>query len=132
MVLLDSAAVHMGADRLTKPKKRNALSDYLTVLAIDKENAEARQGVENIVERYVAMAGDATLFARKDEVETAWKYVDRIGDATGAGQLEKASGYLKQARFVLDAMKLRKWSRDRYDALFQAYREAGRVLAAAR
>lgn len=25
-----------------------------------------------------AMAGDATLFARKDEVETAWRYVDQI------------------------------------------------------
>ena len=28
-----------------------------------------------------AMAGDATLFARKDEVETAWSYVDQIEDA---------------------------------------------------
>ena len=28
-----------------------------------------------------AMAGDATLFARKDEVETAWRYVDQIEDA---------------------------------------------------
>ncbi|NNE90786.1 MAG: glucose-6-phosphate dehydrogenase [Verrucomicrobiales bacterium] len=28
-----------------------------------------------------AMAGDATLFARKDEVETAWKFVDEIEDA---------------------------------------------------
>jgi len=28
-----------------------------------------------------AMAGDATLFARKDEVETAWSYVDLIEDA---------------------------------------------------
>ena len=27
------------------------------------------------------MAGDATLFARADEVETAWKYVDQIEDA---------------------------------------------------
>lgn len=28
-----------------------------------------------------AMAGDATLFARKDEVETAWRYVDQIESA---------------------------------------------------
>lgn len=28
-----------------------------------------------------AMAGDATLFARKDEVEMAWRYVDQIEDA---------------------------------------------------
>ena len=54
------------------------------------------------------------------------------GEATGSGQFDKASGYLKQARYVLDAMKLRRWPRDRYDALFQEYREAGRVLAAAR
>jgi serine/threonine protein kinase len=109
-VLLDSAAENMRADRLTKPKKKNALSDYLTVLAIDKDNDAAHLGVESIVERYVAMSGEAT----------------------GAGQFDKASGYLKQARFVLDAMKLRKWSSDRYNALFQEYREAGRALAAAR
>ncbi len=28
-----------------------------------------------------AMAGDATLFARKDEVETAWRWVDQVEDA---------------------------------------------------
>lgn len=28
-----------------------------------------------------AMAGDATLFARKDEVETAWRYIDQIENA---------------------------------------------------
>jgi hypothetical protein len=109
-VLLDSAAENMRADRLTKPKKQNALSDYLTVLAIEKENDDAHRGVEKIVERYVAMSGEAT----------------------GAGQFDKAGGYLKQARYVLDAMKLRKWPGDRYDLLFQDYREAGRVLAAAR
>jgi hypothetical protein len=109
-VLLDAAAENMRADRLTKPKKQNALSDYLTVLAIEKDNDTAHRGVEKIVERYVVMAGQAT----------------------GAAQFDKANGYLKQARFVLDAMKLRKWPKERYDPLFQEYREAGRVLAAAR
>lgn len=28
-----------------------------------------------------AMAGDATLFARRDEVENAWKYIDQIENA---------------------------------------------------
>ena len=28
-----------------------------------------------------AMSGDATLFARRDEVENAWKFIDRIEDA---------------------------------------------------
>ncbi len=28
-----------------------------------------------------AMSGDATLFARRDEVEGAWRFIDRIEDA---------------------------------------------------
>jgi glucose-6-phosphate 1-dehydrogenase len=32
-----------------------------------------------------AMAGDATLFARRDEVEEAWKFVDAIREAWDAG-----------------------------------------------
>jgi glucose-6-phosphate 1-dehydrogenase len=32
-----------------------------------------------------AMAGDATLFARRDEVEEAWKFVDAIRDAWDSG-----------------------------------------------
>ena len=28
-----------------------------------------------------AMSGDATLFARRDEVEEAWKFIDHIEDA---------------------------------------------------
>jgi len=41
-----------------------------------------------------AMAGDATLFARKDEVETAWRYVDQIEDAW-----HKASSPPKMAEY---------------------------------
>lgn len=108
--LLDSAAGHMDAGRLTEPKRRSALNDYLTVLAMDKGNGTARGGVETIVERSVAMAEEATR----------------------AGRLDQASQSLKQARFVLDAMKLRKWPAERYDALFQRYREAGQSLRAAR
>ncbi len=39
---------------------------------------------------------------------------------------------LRQARFVLDAMKLRKWPHATYDALFAEYREADQLLEAAR
>jgi glucose-6-phosphate 1-dehydrogenase len=28
-----------------------------------------------------AMSGDATLFARRDEVEHAWEFIDRVEDA---------------------------------------------------
>ena len=108
--LLVTGGENLRADRLTEPKKRNALSDYLTVLAMDKHSDAARQGVEHIVERYVAKARDAT----------------------GSRQLDKAHGYLRRARFVLDAMKLRKWPQATFDALFAEYREAGQLLAAAR
>ena len=108
--LLVTGGKNLRAGRLTKPKKRNALSDYLTVLAIDKHNIAARRGVEHIVERYVAKAREAT----------------------GSRQLEKANGYLRQARFVLDAMKLRKWPQAILNPLFDEYREADKLLTAAR
>jgi serine/threonine protein kinase len=110
VVLLAAGDENLRADRLNKPKKRNALSDYLTVLAIDKSNDHARLGVESIVERYLAKAQKAT----------------------NARQFDKADSHLRQARFVLDAMKLRKWSQATYDTLFSRYREASRLLTAAR
>lgn len=109
MVLLAAGDENLRADRLSKPKKRNALSDYLTVLAIDKSNDHARLGVESIVERYLAKAQKAT----------------------NARQFDKADSHLRQTRFVLDAMKLRKWSQATYDALFSQYRETSRLLTTA-
>jgi glucose-6-phosphate 1-dehydrogenase len=43
------------------------------------------------------MSGDATLFARRDEVQEAWKFVDAIENAwhaadTKSGLFEYASG----------------------------------------
>ncbi len=108
--LLATADSHMRANRLTEPKKSNALRDYLTVLAMDTDNDPAHRGVERIVERYVAMANQAT----------------------GDGQYDKADVYLRQARFVLDAMELRKWPRANYKALFGDYIAATRTLSAAR
>jgi hypothetical protein len=107
---LVTAEENLRAGRLTKPKRRNALGDYLTVLAMERDNAAARSGVEHIVELYVAKAQQATQ----------------------ARQLDAATSHLRQARFVLDAMELRKWPSDAYDALFAQYREADRLLAAAR
>lgn len=108
--LLISGGENLRADRLTKPKERNALSDYLTALAIDKHNEAAHRGVEQIVQRYVAKARQAT----------------------GSRQFDNASSFLHQARYVLDAMKLRKWPQVTFDTLFADFREASQVLAAAR
>ncbi len=108
--LLVTADENLRADRLSKPKKQNALSDYLTVLAIDRNSDAARRGVEHIVERYMAKAGEAIA----------------------ARQFDQADGYLRQARYVLDAMRLRKWSQTTYDALFADYRAASELVAVAR
>ena len=108
--LLISGAENLRADRLTKPKTRNALSDYLTALAIDKHSEAAHRGVEQIVQRYLAKARQAT----------------------SSRQFDKASGHLGQARYVLDAMKLRKWPQITLDTLFTEYRQADQLLAAAR
>jgi len=109
---MDFPNLFVSGSLITLPEgyQQNAPSDYLTAFAIDKENSAAHRGVERIVERYAVMSREAT----------------------GSGQFDKASGYLEQARFVLDAMKLRKWLGVRYDRLFHECREAGRVLAAAR
>ncbi len=40
-----------------------------------------------------AMSGDATLFARRDEVEEAWRFVDRILDAWSAQDAEGLAMY---------------------------------------
>jgi hypothetical protein len=108
--LLVAADENMRADRLTKPNKSNALSDYLTVLAMDKNNDTAHQGVERIASLYVTKA-------RK---------------AIEARQFEWANDHLREARFVLDAMKLRKWPQATYGPLFTEYRETNSLLAAVR
>ncbi len=106
--LLESAQENFRADRLTTPKKRNALRDYLTALAIDKNSAAAHQGIENIVRQYVT----------------------RARTAIEARRFETANDNLHQARFVLDAMKLRRWPQATYGALFSEYRDANQLLAA--
>jgi glucose-6-phosphate 1-dehydrogenase len=37
-----------------------------------------------------AMSGDATLFARRDEVEEAWKFIDQIREAWDADSSDLA------------------------------------------
>ena len=87
---LITAEENLRAGRITKPKRRNALADYLTVLAMDRDNPAAHSGVEHIVELYVAKARQATQ----------------------ARSWTRPTGHLRQARFVLDAMELRKWPPD--------------------
>ena len=56
-----------------------------------------------------AMAGDATLFARRDEVEEAWKFVDAIRAAWDSGEGGPVASYAAGT-----------WGPDEADALVQA------------
>ncbi len=56
-----------------------------------------------------AMAGDATLFARRDEVEQAWKFVDAIRAAWDSGEGGPVVSYAAGT-----------WGPDEADALVQA------------
>jgi glucose-6-phosphate 1-dehydrogenase len=65
---------------------RGTPDDPANVLVIHYANSFGKASPE-AYERLLldAMAGDATLFARRDEVEHAWRYIDQIEDAWHAG-----------------------------------------------
>ena len=77
---------------------------------MDTDNAEARRGVERIVERYLALAGEATADGRYPAADDA----------------------LRQTRMVLDEMELRHWPKAPYESLWDRYLEATQALRAAR
>ncbi len=58
--LLSSADTAMGRDRLTTPLEDNAFDRYKQVLSLDSSNKLAIDGINRIVERYLAWAFDHT------------------------------------------------------------------------
>jgi len=79
------AAEDLSASRLTTPRDSNAFSRYQSVLAVEPDNEEAREGISKIVVRYQSLA---RIHAKRD-------------------QLDKAHTYLKRARQVMSATSLR-------------------------
>jgi serine/threonine protein kinase len=105
--LLAQGNADLHAGRLTTPRKRNALYRYLTVVAMEPDNEAARRGVEKVVEKHLAAA--------------------RV--AANAGKTDLARKHLKQSRFVLEAMKLRKWPKDTLSFFYGELRELRQLLA---
>ncbi len=57
--LLEMANEDLEANRLTRPEGNNASDRYKAVLALDSTNEKARQGLMNIVEKYIEMSDNA-------------------------------------------------------------------------
>ena len=77
--LLALAADDLDALRLTSPAKKNAVERFQRVLELDPDNAQAANGLQQVVTRYVDLAGKSR--ARR--------------------QFDKADGYLDKALAVL-------------------------------
>ena len=60
--------------RLTTPESDSAMFHYQQVLSLDPENAEAREGVRDIVLRYVSLADSAASSGNRAQAST---YLER-------------------------------------------------------
>ena len=70
--LLASAKKDFEALRLMSPKDNNAFDKYLSILKIDKNNEEAKQGIQLISDRYITMANRAM---QKNQLRQAENYL---------------------------------------------------------
>ncbi|MCC7411818.1 MAG: protein kinase [Gammaproteobacteria bacterium] len=72
--LLEAARADVAATRLTRPPGDNALEKYRAVLALEPDNTPARDGIDDIVARYLRMAHQA---AGRGDIDKATDYLDR-------------------------------------------------------
>ncbi|MCB1915655.1 MAG: protein kinase [Rhodocyclaceae bacterium] len=75
--LLEAGGRALAATRLTTPAGNNALEAYRAVLELDPGNRDARRGIDDIVDRYRALAEAALA---RDQLSRAQAYVDRAGE----------------------------------------------------
>ncbi|MBF0439949.1 MAG: protein kinase [Magnetococcales bacterium] len=109
--LLETANQHFKADRLTKPKGKNALESYQKILELAGNHSEAKQGIGRITTRLVALAQDDLENWRLVNALKAFRGVAEIDPANPevqAGLEEIVDRYLNLAqRFVADTDKAR-------------------------
>jgi serine/threonine protein kinase len=105
--LLSAADSDLKALRLASPSGRNAFERYQSVLELDPDNARAREGLLEIVNRYL-------------------EFKDR---AVGRKDFDKAQGYLEKAETVLPRSELLADAKVELDAA-RAEHEAKQALAA--
>lgn len=79
--LLREAALALEVNRLTTPAEDNAYDRYLEVLRLDPDNDLARNGINTIVETYLAWALDN---AERNNFSRARQYVTRAQSVDGS------------------------------------------------
>ena len=76
--LLSGAQEDINALRLTSPDGNNALEKYQKILELDSENEEAKQGLQNIVDKYIALAHQAANSEEHDKAIANLDKADKI------------------------------------------------------
>lgn len=95
--LLSAAKSDLRAERLTRPAGDNALEKFRAALLIDPDNAEAKNGLEEIITSYASLVDKALLEQRFTEAE---KLIDRAKGISPQSELVKnAENALKIAQF---------------------------------
>ena len=94
--LLSAAELDVAALRLTSPAGNNAFEKYAEVLSRDPENENAKQGLENIVTRYLRLANKATDAGEFDQAATYLARADSV--YPGATSVAAAKAALAQRR----------------------------------
>ncbi len=123
--LLAQAESAIAEDHLTYPASGSALALYDRVRILDPGNAEARRGLERIVERYLELATSA---AAAGHFESAHAMLDRSRlvdpDHPGIGPVEAQTALLTGAdRRVIDLNA--EALRDRHPEVVEILRRAG-------
>ncbi|MFL2840902.1 MAG: hypothetical protein ACJ0BT_03600 [Pseudohongiellaceae bacterium] len=76
--MLFEASIAFEDNRLLLPAGDNAYDRYLEVLSFDPDNQVALQGIQDIVDRYIAMATQAMEIGQFDNAEEYLKRADSI------------------------------------------------------
>jgi len=94
--LLKAAQVAFEADHLSTPKGDNAYEKYKDVLELDPGNRQARQGIESVADRYLALAKDAV---ERQRFRTAQTYLNKVLELAPAHpELASAQRMLTEAQ----------------------------------
>lgn len=128
--LLAAARAAFDANQLTTPLDNNAYFRYLQILAIDEDNSDALQGLNDIVERYLEWAIESANFDRfKDAIHylNAARSIDEDHPNIAAvGNLIGDLQHAHRERFPVSGDELNA----RSDSLAASLRTIGRNAAA--
>ncbi len=123
---LDAAEALLKEDALTSPAGENAYEVYQSVLAIDANNGEAKQGIVNIARRYGQLAESKQLQGKLNE---GMRLVDKgLSLDAGNAELKQIKARLQSS---IDAKRLAdKKTREVDQLLKQAsdYRDQGKLI----